>query len=138
MFCLDGITLKVYNTQVNSSLSTFSAYPALAVDLLPSVTGNLVKTYAADSETALEFTVNNTDQFIQKSYPIRHPIQLSGGYPVGGRDFYFVPGTYGANNGLYLVIGYKTQPTNSATQILQVAEVEVTAHMRFARPMRSV
>lgn len=138
LFCIDGVSLKVYNTQVNASASTFNSYPAIALDIAPYITGSITKNYAADSDTNLEISVNNTSQSITKSYPMNHHIVLSGGYPVGGKDLFFVPGNYGASNGLYLMVGYKSSPTNGSTQVLQVLEVEFTAHCRFAKPIRTV
>jgi hypothetical protein len=134
---LASAKIKVTNTQNPSgSLSTFTSYPALSLDIIPYYI-SLSQSATCDSDTRLDVNINNTNKLMHKSYPFKHLVQSSAGYPVCGGSSFFYPGSYSSANLLFLVLGFRNAPTNASTQVLQVVELEIDFVFNCAKIMKT-
>jgi hypothetical protein len=135
MMRIVGAELEVSNTQNFANANIFTSLPTLALDIIPYFSS--LQTYSGyQADTALLVSPMNTAKLSRKYYPFNGVIQTSAGYPICGSSAWLVPYTYSASNQLYLVCGFGTPPINTASGNVQVANVDITFVIDFAKPIR--
>jgi hypothetical protein len=134
LFKIDGVKLQVNNTQGNTS--TFTNYPGFVVDVIPNY-ASLAAANVFDSDTALLVSPNNTNKVVSKYYPFRGNYSTAIGYPVCGDATWISTAGYTSSNVLYLCLGFRQLPSNASTQVLEIAEVEVTVLISYAKSVKT-
>jgi hypothetical protein len=135
LFKINSLDLVISNAQKPASV--FDSFPALYLDVIPNYS-IIDANSAANSDTALQYQVNNNFKNVRAHHPFPSLMVNQAGYPMAGSQLWISTPAYAGASGLYLVLGYKNGPVSVSTTSEKICEINIKLNCTFAKPITLV